>query len=99
MANAKTGGRWVLDSTGEVVATGTFVKLRSLLFYADTDEYTFVLNDGGNSKLIAKGKVGDVSVNGHQCTIDFGVDGQMVDGLYLNSISSGSTLVLYLGKL
>lgn len=97
MANTKYNGRWVLDTAEAVVAAGTPVRINAVLYVGTADEDDCILHDG-NGKEICKFKLGDVSVNGYQQSMNFGKDGQVVDGLDLDTIDSG-VLYVYLGKL
>ena len=97
MANAKHNSRWVLDTAELVVAAGTPIRINALHYIGTADAHDCILHDG-NGKLICSFKLGDVSVNGYQSSITFGEGGQIVDGLDLDTIDSG-TLFVYMGKL
>ena len=98
MANALINGRWVLDTFESVVAAGTAIRIQALSFVGADDEYVCVLHDG-NGKEIWKVAVGDISVYGTEKNISFGIHGIIVDGLDLDSLSSGSILYVYLARL
>lgn len=98
MANERLNGRWVLDTPESVVAAGTAVRIQSISFVGSDDVYLATLHDG-NAKEIWKCAVGDISVCGNEKNICFGKDGIIVDGLDLDSISSGSKMYVYLAKL
>jgi len=97
MANLKHNGRWVLDTAEVVVAAGTPVRINALCYVGTSDGDDCVLHDG-NGKEIWKCKLGTVATSGYQVDINFGPDGQMVDGLDLDTIDHG-VLYVYLGKL
>jgi len=97
MANALLNGRWVLDTAESVVAAGTILRISSLHFVGTTDEDDCILHDG-NGKEVWKCKLGDVSVNGYQASMNFGENGQIVDGLDLDTIDHG-ILYVYLNRL
>ena len=96
MANLRHNTRWVLDTAESVVAAGTTLVITALHYVGTTDEHDCILHDG-KGKEIWKTKLGDVSVHGYTDGANFGGDGQVVDGLDLDTIDSG-ILYVYLGK-
>lgn len=97
MGNLRHNGRWVLDTAEEVVAAGISIRINALHFIGTTDVDDCILHDG-NGKLIWSAKLGTVATVGYQAGINFGRDGQIVDGLDLDTIDHG-TLFVYLGKM
>ncbi len=96
MANTLHNGRYVLDTAESVVAAGTTLRLASVHFKGTGDESECILHDG-NGKVVWATKLGDVSLNGYTDGHNFGKDGQIVDGLDLDTIDNG-TLIVYLAK-
>ena len=97
MANARVSGRYILDTAESVVAAGTSLRINAVKFVGTTDVDDCILHDG-NGKEIWKCKLGAVATSGCQDGDNFGKDGQIVDGLDLDTIDNG-TLFVYLGKL
>lgn len=97
MANLQHNGRWVLDTAESVVAAGTSVRIMSVWFEGGGDAGECILHDGGG-KVIWQATLGDVSVSGDNAGHVFGGNGQIVDGLDLDTLTAGVCIV-YLGKL
>lgn len=97
MANLLHNGRYVLDTAESVVAAGTTLRLASVWFIGTTNEDDCILHDG-NGKVIWACKLGTLLTGvGNQCGHNFGIGGQIVDGLDLDTIDHG-ILIVYLAK-
>ncbi len=97
MSNELVNGRYVLDTTGEIAATGTILRLASIWFIGGANEDDCILNDAAG-KLIWSCKLGTLLTGiGNQVGHDFGRNGTIVNGLNLATIDGGN-LIIYLDR-
>ena len=99
MANVTTNDRlWRLDTAGVIVAVGTQVIVRKVVFVPGAIDDDVIIQeylpDGTlDSAIILKANHTDVNL----VSLDFGRDGRKLNGFKLSTIDAG-TLHVYLGK-
>lgn len=96
MSNSYGGKSWVLDTAGEVLATGNKIKIRKLVYWPNAADNDVLVQDAVGGRIWkARAKVPAGSTNDAiaELTKDFG--GAWFDGFDLETIDAGTLVVFF----
>lgn len=93
MANSYNKGRIVLDTaTSQVVATNRRVKIAYILFVSNSANDQAIIRESSSGPIVFK--LSDPTGKDQQL-LDFSENPVVMDGVYIDSLSSNCVIILY----
>jgi hypothetical protein len=97
MSNITTGNPLIIDTAATILATGDRIKIKKIRFEGAADANECIIQNGAGVEKW-HGKLYDVSVLGYVEKDDFGESGFEIDGLIVQTITSGAKVYIYLAR-
>lgn len=93
MANSYSGGRIVVDTASEqVIATDRKIKVSYILFTPDAADDQIVIRESSSGAIVFKLSSSTAKEN---MLLDFSREPVVMNGVYVDSVSSNAVAVLY----